>query len=179
MNELKTKLAILHEIIRELETYHPLAVVLFGSLARHLHAAGLTVHAMLLADYGHGVTDRPEARWRASLQQVRLGHRLLQETCGEVHAVGMGFGAALALHLAERERVASLVLLAPALIPLVSLKVRLLRALGLLHFPPIRRRLGLVDDAPVFEIVVRRSFADYLCRWLDHVARHGGVAFQS
>jgi sarcosine oxidase subunit gamma len=39
--------------------------------------------------------------------------------------------------------------------------------------------LGLVDDAPVFEIVVRRSFADYLCRWLAHVARHGGVAFES
>ena len=31
--------------------------------------------------------------------------------------------------------------------PLVSLKIRLLRALGLLHFPPVRRRLGLVVDA--------------------------------
>jgi predicted nucleotidyltransferase len=41
MNELKTKLAILPEIIRELETYHPLAVVLFGSLARHLHGLPL------------------------------------------------------------------------------------------------------------------------------------------
>lgn len=39
--------------------------------------------------------------------------------------------------------------------------------------------IGLVDDAPVFEIVVRRSFADYLCRWFAHVARHGGVAFES
>ena len=39
--------------------------------------------------------------------------------------------------------------------------------------------IGLVDAAPVFEIVVRRSFADYLCRWLAHVARHGGVAFES
>jgi esterase/lipase len=116
-------------------------------LARHLNAAGLTVHAVLLAGYGHGITDRPEARWRANLQQVRLGYRLLSETCGEVHAVGMGFGAAIALHLAERERVASLVLLAPALVPLVDLKIRILRALGLLHFPPVRRRLGLVVDA--------------------------------
>jgi esterase/lipase len=116
-------------------------------LARHLNEAGLTVHAVLLAGYGHGITDRPEARWRANLQQMRLGYRLLAETCGEVHAVGMGFGSALALHLAERERVASLVLLAPALVPLVSLKIRLLRALGLLHFPPVRRRLGLVVDA--------------------------------
>jgi len=119
----------------------------FVPLARTLHDAGLTVHAMLLAGYGHGVTDRPDARWRANLQQVRLGYKLLSETCGDVLVIGMGFGAALALNLAERERVAGLVLLAPALVPRVGFGIKVLQTLGLLHFPPIRRRLGLVVDA--------------------------------
>jgi len=116
-------------------------------LARTLHEAGLTVHGVLLADYGHGVTDRPEARWRASLQQVRLGYRLLAGTCRRVFVVGVGFGAALALHLAEREPVAGLVLVAPALVPRVSLGVRILRGLRLLRLRPVRRHLGLLVDA--------------------------------
>jgi len=37
---------------------------------------------------------------------------------------------------------------------------------------------GLVDDAgPTFEIVVRRSFADYVLRWLQHAATEHGVRF--
>ncbi len=116
-------------------------------LARTLHDGGCTVHGLLLADYGHGMTDRPEARWRASLQQVRLGYRLLAETCAHVHVVGLGFGATLALHLAGREPVASLVLLAPALVPRVGLGVRVLQSLNLLRLPPVRRRLGLQVDA--------------------------------
>jgi pimeloyl-ACP methyl ester carboxylesterase len=168
----------------------------FVPLARHLNAAGLTVHAMLLAGYGHGVTDRPEARWRASLQQVRLGHRLLAETSGAVHAVGMGFGAALALHLAEREPVASLVLLAPALVPRVGPRIRFLRALGLLHFPPVRRRLGLVVDAldgmqqaqdlagrvdvPVFGVQCDddEQVSPQSLRLLQRRARHAGSRFR-
>jgi len=116
-------------------------------LARTLHDAGLTVHGILLADYGHGVTDRPEARWRASLQQVRLGYRLLAETCPAVHVLGLGFGGTLAVHLARLEPVASLVLVAPALVPRVGLGVRLLQSLHLLRLGPVRRRLGQVVDA--------------------------------
>jgi sarcosine oxidase subunit gamma len=37
--------------------------------------------------------------------------------------------------------------------------------------------LGLVDDAPTFIVVVRRSFADYLCRWFSHAGRDIGIAF--
>lgn len=37
--------------------------------------------------------------------------------------------------------------------------------------------LGLIDEAPTFIVVVRRSFADYLCRWLAHAGRDIGVAF--
>ena len=118
----------------------------FVPLARTLHEAGLTVYGLLLADYGHGITDRPEARWRATLQQVRLGYQLLAETCGKIYVVGTGFGGALALHLAEREKVAGLVLLAPALVSRVSFRVRVLRAFKLLHLPLVRRRLGLKVD---------------------------------
>ena len=39
--------------------------------------------------------------------------------------------------------------------------------------------IGLVDDAPQFEIVVRRSFADHLGRWIVHVARRFGIDFAS
>ena len=39
--------------------------------------------------------------------------------------------------------------------------------------------LAAVDDAPSFELIVRRSFADYLCRWLAHSARAEGVRFLS
>jgi len=38
--------------------------------------------------------------------------------------------------------------------------------------------IGLIDDArPVFEIVLRRSFADYLVRWLQHAALEFGSTF--
>lgn len=116
-------------------------------LSQALSNGGLTVHGLLLAGYGHGVTERPEARWRASLQQVRLGCQLLAETCREVYVVGVGFGAALALHLAARQRVAGLVLVAPALVPQVSLWVRVLWKLRLLRLAFVRRRLGLLADA--------------------------------
>ena len=116
-------------------------------LAQTLNAAGLTVHGLLLAEYGHGITARPEARWRAALQRLRGGYQLLADTCPEVHVVGVGFGAALALHLAEREKVRSLVLLAPDLVPKVSLWVRLLWALRLMRLTPVRRRLGTLVDA--------------------------------
>jgi sarcosine oxidase subunit gamma len=37
--------------------------------------------------------------------------------------------------------------------------------------------LACLDDAPGFMVVVRRSFADYLCRWLLRAARPGGARF--
>jgi len=39
--------------------------------------------------------------------------------------------------------------------------------------------VALVDDAPTFMIVVRRSFSDYLCRWLSHAGRDTGILFQN
>lgn len=37
--------------------------------------------------------------------------------------------------------------------------------------------IGLVDDQPSWEIIVRRSFAEYLVLWLRHAAREYGVNF--
>jgi sarcosine oxidase subunit gamma len=37
--------------------------------------------------------------------------------------------------------------------------------------------IALVDDAPTFMVVVRRSFSDYLCRWLIHAGRERGIVF--
>jgi len=37
--------------------------------------------------------------------------------------------------------------------------------------------IALVDDSPTFMVVVRRSFSDYLCRWLAHAGRDQGIVF--
>lgn len=37
--------------------------------------------------------------------------------------------------------------------------------------------IGLIDEKPVFEIVVRRSFAEYLVLWLEHAATQYKVKF--
>ena len=37
--------------------------------------------------------------------------------------------------------------------------------------------IGLIDEKPVFEIVVRRSFAQYLVLWLQHAATEYNVEF--
>lgn len=117
------------------------------TLGQTLGDEGLTVCGVLLAGYGHGITERPEARWRATLQQVRLSYQLLAETCGDVYVVGVGFGAVLALHLAAKERVAGLLLIAPALVPKVGFWVRIMWSLRLLRLAPIRRRMGMHVDA--------------------------------
>ena len=38
--------------------------------------------------------------------------------------------------------------------------------------------LALIDETPTFTIVVRRSFSDYLCRWLAHAGDDEGIAFE-
>lgn len=37
--------------------------------------------------------------------------------------------------------------------------------------------IGLVDDRPTFQMIVRRSFAEYLALWLRNAAREHGVKF--
>jgi sarcosine oxidase subunit gamma len=38
--------------------------------------------------------------------------------------------------------------------------------------------LALVDETPTFMIVVRRSFSEYLCRWLAHAGDVEGIAIE-
>lgn len=38
--------------------------------------------------------------------------------------------------------------------------------------------IALHDDTPCFEIMVRRSFADYVLRWLNHAGREYGLKVQ-
>lgn len=37
--------------------------------------------------------------------------------------------------------------------------------------------LGLLGEAPTFMIVVRRSYSDYLCRWLTNAGSDAGIIF--
>ena len=36
---------------------------------------------------------------------------------------------------------------------------------------------GMLDDEPTFEVIVRRSFAEYLVKWLTHAGREYGIEF--
>ncbi len=37
--------------------------------------------------------------------------------------------------------------------------------------------IASIDDVPTYMIIVRRSFSDYLCRWLSHAGRDAGIVF--
>lgn len=37
--------------------------------------------------------------------------------------------------------------------------------------------IGLIDDQPIFEMIIRRSFAEYLASWLKHSAAKKGLSF--
>ena len=39
--------------------------------------------------------------------------------------------------------------------------------------------LALTDAEPVFLVVVRRSFSDYLCRWLHHAGQEFGITLEA
>lgn len=111
-------------------------------LAEHIHQDGMTVYAMLLPGHGAENGDRPEVKWQACLQEVLMRYRLLRDRHSKVHVVGFSFGAALAVLLARRESVASLSLLAPALVPMLPLPMRMLLIMRLHRLPWLRRRFG-------------------------------------
>ncbi len=111
-------------------------------LARFLHAAGCTVWAPLLPGHARVGPGLQEVMWLACLQEVRLRLRLLKRLFSRVHVVGAGFGAALALNLEREDAPASLVLLAPALVPRLPWPVRLLLRLGVHRLGWVQRRAG-------------------------------------
>lgn len=115
-------------------------------LAGNLHEAGFNVYVLRLPDYGRPEHTISEVSWEAALEQVRQRFRLLARDGAKVHVVGLGFGATLALHLAALEKVASLVLLSPAIMPRESLLQRILVRLRLHRSGFMRRWVGWTAD---------------------------------
>jgi len=115
-------------------------------LARVLFDAGLNVYVLRLPDHGTGDHTLSEVSWGSSLRQARQCFQLLARGGGAVHVVGLGFGAALALHLADKENVSSLILMAPAIMPRESFFQRLLVRFKLHHLGFVHKWLGWNAD---------------------------------
>ncbi len=115
-------------------------------LADRMSKSGFNVFVVRLPFHGTGGGTISGVPWKSSLNQVQQEYQLLARGGGKVHVVGMGFGSALALHLAALENVASLVLMAPALIPRESLFQRLLVRMKLHRLPWVHRWLGWNAD---------------------------------
>lgn len=112
------------------------------SLAERVHAANFHVYVPLLPTRANLAPGLGDVLWRACLEEALVRYRLLKQASRRVHVVGLSFGAALAIHLARQERPASLVLLAPALVPRLPFGVRLLLRLGVHRMKWVRRRYG-------------------------------------
>lgn len=115
-------------------------------LAEQFFQEGFNVYVLRLPDYGTPENTISEITWEAALNQARQCFQLLARGGGKVHVVGMGFGATLALHVALKENVSSLVLLAPAIMPRESLLQRLLVRLKLHHLKAVHRWMGWNAD---------------------------------
>lgn len=115
-------------------------------LANELFDNDYNVYVLRLPDYGTPGHTISEVSWESSLYQARQCFQLLARGGGKVHVVGLGFGATLALHLARRENVSSLVLLSPAIMPKASLLQRLLVRFKLHHLKVIHRYVGWNAD---------------------------------
>ncbi len=115
-------------------------------LANVLFDSGYNVYVLRLPDYGTAGHTISEVSWESAHYQARQCFQLLSRGGGKVHVVGMGFGATLALHLSRGEKVSSLVLLSPAIMPKASLMQRLLVRLKLHHLKFVHRSLGWNAD---------------------------------
>ena len=115
-------------------------------LAGRLYDANFNVYVMRLPDYGRPHHTISEVSWEAALEQVRQRFRLLARSGGKVHVVGLGFGSTLAIHLAALEKVSSLVLLSPAIMPRESLFQRLVVRLKLHRLGVLNRWIGWNAD---------------------------------
>lgn len=84
-------------------------------LGEFLHARGYTVEGVALPGHRRRPSELEGVDWRACYRAVGEAWRALTLRHARVHVIGFSLGAALAIHLAAREPVTSLVLLAPAL----------------------------------------------------------------
>lgn len=115
-------------------------------LAGRLYDANFNVYVIRLPDYGRPHHTISEVSWEAALKQVRQRFRLLARGGGKVHVVGLGFGATLAVHLSVLEKVSSLVLLSPAIMPRESFFQRLVVRLKLHRVGALQRWVGWNAD---------------------------------
>lgn len=115
-------------------------------LAIRLHEADLNVYVLRLPDFGTPDNTISEVSWESALEQVRQCYGLLSRGGGSVHVVGMGFGATLALHLALVEKVSSLVLLSPAIMPRENFLQRFAVRLKLHRLKFVHNWLGWNSD---------------------------------
>ncbi len=116
------------------------------TLAEEFAESGFNVYVLRLPDYGTPENTLSEITWESALNQAQQCYQLLARGGGKVHVVGLGFGATLALHVALRESVSSLVLLAPAIMPRESFWQRMVVRLKLHHLKFVHRLLGWNAD---------------------------------
>ncbi len=167
-----------------------------AELGEILHDRGFDVYVLRLPDHGRSVSTLSEVSWESYLNYVVQCYRLLARGPGKVNVIGLGYGATLALLLAQREKPASFTLLAPALIARESFFQRLAIRLRLNHLNFFRRWLGwdagLVEGmdrarsrvgqirVPIFAAQCEDdnlASTDSL-RFLQRKARHGASRFK-
>ncbi|MBK8166979.1 MAG: alpha/beta fold hydrolase [bacterium] len=116
-------------------------------LAKHLGDNECNVWVLRLPELGAVPGAVSHASWESSLLQASQRCRMLSRGGGDLHVVGLGYGAALALQLASRlDAISSVVLLAPALMPRVSAFQRQVVRFRLHRLGLFRRMLGLNVD---------------------------------
>ncbi len=117
-------------------------------LGEFLNARGFAVEGVSLPGHRRRPSELRGVGWEACYAVVREAWLGLGAQYRRVHVVGFSFGGSLALHLAAREPVEDLVLLAPALFVHLSVRALLLTVLGLFPGTPahsrVRWNLGLV-----------------------------------
>lgn len=115
-------------------------------LADVLYESDYNVYVLRLPDYGTPGHTISEVSWESALYQAQQCFQLLARGGGKVHVVGMGFGATLSMLLALQEKVSSLVLLSPAIMPRESIFHRLLVRLKLHRLRMVHSWIGWNAD---------------------------------
>jgi esterase/lipase len=115
-------------------------------LADILFDSDYNVYVLRLPDYGTPGHTISEVSWESALYEAQQSFKLLARGGGKVHVVGLGFGATLALLLAHKENVSSLVLLSPAIMPRESFFQRLMVRLKLHRLRVVHSWLGWNAD---------------------------------
>jgi len=134
----KDSCLLIHGVSTRPGDLHELADVMFD--------ADYNVYVLRLPDYGTPGHTISEVSWESALYQAQQCFQLLARGGGKVHVVGLGFGATLALLLALKEGVSSLVLLSPAIMPRESFFQRLLVRLKIHRLRSVHRWLGWNAD---------------------------------